>query len=386
MTTLFKNGNVLSPDCQTFTKTDLLIEDEKIIAIGEAATADNIVDATGAFIMPGLIDIHNHGSIGVYYATCDQPMEPALLYAAGQGVTTLLPSIGTRSAEDVIKGIRLVVETKKRGVRGSNIGGIHLEGPFISEEKKGAMMRKSPACNVETFLSFLEAGEGEIKLMAIAPERENALDVIREGVKRGVRMSLGHTNATYDQAMAAIDAGASHATHTFNAMRSYNHREPGVLGAVLTSPSVMCEAICDMVHLAPATVKLIRGMKGIEGMILISDSVAVTGMPDGEYGVDNNTRFVKDGVCRLQNGTIAGSCFSMADGARKLVNMLGFTLPEIAQIGSLNPARAIGLDSITGTLEVGKRADIILCDERMNVSRVFVSGRETELSRPGVRF
>lgn len=194
-------------------------------------------------------------------------------------------------------------------------------------------------------------------------------------IRRGVRMSLGHTMATYDEAMAEIRAGANHATHVFNAMRSYNHREPGVLGAVLTEPSVMCETICDMIHLAPATVKLVYSAKGLDGMILISDSVRITGLPNGEYEVNGSIRIVKDGVSRTRTGTIAGSCFTMDDGARRLIE-LGFSLENIARIGALNPARAVGLDNEIGTIEVGKRADIIICDDKMNVERVILRGKE----------
>ena len=210
--------------------------------------------------------------------------------------------------------------------------------------------------------------------MTIAPERENALDVIREGVRKGVKMSLGHTMATYEQSMMAIQAGARHATHTFNAMRSYNHREPGVLGAVLTAPSVDCEVICDFVHLAPATIKLISLAKGVEKMILISDAVGITGMPNGEYVFDGQTRVVKDGVSRTLDGTIAGSCFTMADGAKNLIK-LGFTLCDVARVGALNPAKAAGIDNEVGTLEVGKRADIILCDKDANIECVMLKGR-----------
>ena len=210
--------------------------------------------------------------------------------------------------------------------------------------------------------------------MTIAPELEGALDIIREGAKRGVRMSLGHTMATYDEAMAGIEAGATHATHTFNAMRAYNHREPGVLGAVLTDERVSCETICDMVHLSPVTVKLIRLAKGLDKMILVSDSGLITGVPNGEYVIDGQTRYVKDGVSRTANGTIAGSCFTMADDARNLVK-IGFTLPEIARIGALNPARAAKIDDYLGTLEVGKCADVLVCDEEMNIDRVMIRGK-----------
>ncbi len=375
MTMLLTNGKIVTPDCSGFICGNILIKDDTISEIGNIETADKIIDANGSYILPGLVDIHNHGSIGVHYAELDS-FGPALDFIASKGVTSILPTLGTNSIEALVPAIQNILEEKKRMTKtGASIEGIHLEGPFISSEKRGAMESPSPDCTFENFKRLIEAGEGEIKLMAIAPERENALDVIKEGVRLGVRMSLGHTNATYAEAMAGIEAGATHVTHVFNAMRSYNHREPGVLGAVLTEPSVMCETICDMVHLAPATVKLVHKTKGLDGMILISDSVRITGMPDGEYVVNGSKRIVKDGVSKTPTGTIAGSCFTMADGARRLVE-LGFSLADIARVGALNPARALGLDKKIGTLEKGKRADMIICDDRMNVERVILRGGE----------
>ena len=373
MKTLIKNGKVVLPDCSGFTDTDVLVEDGRILALGKNLVSDEVFDVNGKYILPGLIDIHNHGSVGIYFGS-DEDNGKILAFLASRGITTVLPTIGTNAIDVLVKRINRVLALKESNTAHARVGGIHLEGPFISTEKKGAMPVESPPCNVESFNILMEAGKGKIKIMTIAPERENALDVIREGVKNGVRMSLGHTMATYAEAMAAIDAGANHATHTFNAMRSYNHRESGVLGAVLTTESVTCEAICDMVHLAPATVKLISRAKGLDKMILISDSVLITGMPDGEYIYDGQTRIVKDGVSRTLNGTIAGSCFTMADGAKNLVK-LGFSLADVARVGSLNPAKAAGLDGQLGTLEKGKLADILVCDKDMNIERVMLRGR-----------
>ena len=164
-------------------------------------------------------------------------------------------------------------------------------------------------------------------------------------------------------------------------MRAYNHREVGVLGAVLTEPSVMCEVICDMVHLAPATVKLILRAKGLENMILISDSSMVTGLPDGEYTFNSCVRIIKDGVSRTTTGTIAASCFTMADGARNLIKE-GLSLADIARVGALNPARAVGLDQTLGTVECGKYADLLICDNALNIDRIFLRGLPVEPSRP----
>ena len=371
-TVIIKNGRVLDPSCRAFVSADLLIKDGKVAAIGEYFEADGIVDAGGEYVLPGLVDIHTHGSNGGNYSV-PADFRPALRWVAGQGVTTVLPTIGVRPLPELLAVIENVVSESKRSDVMASVGGIHLEGPFISEKKKGAMAHPALECSTDSFKKMLEVGDGLVKIMTIAPELEGALNIIAEGTRRGVRMSLGHTMATYAEAIDGIGAGASGATHVFNAMRAYDHRETGVLGAVLTDSRVTCETICDLVHLAPETVKLVRAAKGLDGMILISDSGMITGMGNGEFMVDGKIRYVVNGVSRNAQGTIAGSCYSMADGARKLTT-LGFTLPEIALIGALNPARAVGLDSDSGSIDIGKRADIIICDSSFNVSRVFVGG------------
>ena len=212
-----------------------------------------------------------------------------------------------------------------------------------------------------------------VKIVTIAPERENAQEVISYATKKGVRISLGHTLATYDESIAAIDSGASGATHTFTAMRSYDHREPGILGAVLTDGRVSCEVICDFVHLAPATVKLIYKQKGSEKMIMISDSGAMSGLGDGVYNYDGAVRIVEGNVCRNEEGRLAGSTASMLEGAKNLLS-IGVSLAEVSRIASENPAAAIGLGDEIGTISEGKRADLILCDDKLNIKAVVIRG------------
>ena len=232
---------------------------------------------------------------------------------------------------------------------------------------------------LENFEKLIEAGEDCVRLMTIAPERENALEIIKEGNKRGIRMSIGHTMATYEQTMAAVEAGATGATHTFNAMRSLLHRDPGVLGAVLTEPSVTCEVICDFVHLAPSVVKLIYASKGEDGMIIISDSGPQTGMPDGQYVFSGKLKTNKNGVCTIDDGkTISGSLMTMGDSAKNLIS-IGIPLNVISKMGSRNPAKAIGVYDEVGSIESGKRADLIIVDENFNLDKVLVRGEEVEM-------
>ena len=376
MKTLIKGGFVVRADCSGFDVRDLFIEDG-IIVEALSGEPDKVISAEGKYLLPGLIDIHTHGSFGVSYYGKDDDFEDAMIKNAEAGITTILATVGTRTEEVTFAAIENIKKQVKRGLRGSRIGGIHLEGPFVSMGKLGAMREVLVPCSVEQFNKLYDATEGLLRVMTIAPERENSLEVIAEGVRRGVRMSLGHTLATYEEAMAGIEAGATGATHTFNAMVGLTHRELGVLGAVLTDPRVSCEAICDMVHLAPATVRLIAAAKGKERMILVSDTGLISGLGDGDYLLaDGAWRYVRDGVCRTESGSIAGSTYTMAQCARKLIE-LGFSLSDIALVGAKNPAEAIGIADEVGTLEAGKRADVIISDASFNVERVLVGEYDT---------
>ena len=381
MKMLLQNGLVADGECKAFHPWDILICDgviEKIIPRGAVVAGDAVViDATGKYILPGMIDIHNHGGFGVDFGVGDGVdnngnFDYALDQFAKRGVTTVLTTLCGGSTEYFLEKIKNILAQQKKGC-GARIGGIHLEGPFISDKKKGAIRLANIPCSVETFDTYWKAAEGQLRVMTIAPERENALDVIRRGAACGVRMSIGHTNATYEEACAGIAAGATGSTHTFNGMRSLMHRDPGVLGAVLTDPNVICEAICDMVHLSPATVKLILAAKGMDKVILISDAGYITGLEDGVYDLpDGRRKFVKEGKVCLEDGTIAGSCFTMADGARNLIK-LGCSLLDIAKIGAYNPAKATGLTD-RGNIKEGLLADLIITNEDMTDISVILRG------------
>ena len=382
MKTLIRNGLVAGCQCEAFYPVDVLICDgvvEKLMPRGASEAEDAvIIDATGKYVIPGLIDIHNHGGLGVDFAAWETPLDsekgfdPALDYFAKQGVTTVLATLCGLVQERIFASVKNIFAEQKKE-HGARIGGIHFEGPFISEKRRGAITYREVPCSVETWEEYWKAAEGQLRVMTIAPERENALEVIQKGASYGVRMSIGHTDATYEQTCAAIAAGATGSTHTFNGMRSLMHRDPGVLGAVLTEPDVICEAICDMVHLSPATVKLILATKGVDKVILISDAGYMTGLEDGVYDLpDGRRKIVQGGVAKLENGTIAGSCFTMADGARNLIK-LGCSLLDIAKVGSYNPAKATGLTD-RGAICEGKLADMIITNEDMTDISVILRG------------
>ena len=207
----------------------------------------------------------------------------------------------------------------------------------------------------------------------VAPDVENAYGAIKEGERRGIRMSLGHTKATLEQAKKAVECGASGITHVFNVMPQYHHRKPGLLGVALTDERVTCEAICDFIHLAPETVKLVYKLKGRDGMIMISDSV-FSGIADGEYIEDGCLITVKNGLCTMPDGTITGSSFTLADGARNLVS-IGMPLCDVVKMASYNGALAMGCEDKYGSIEVGKVADILVVNEALDVKKVVKSGK-----------
>jgi len=372
MLTVIRNCFVIKPDFSGFEENDILIQDDTILEIGKIdCKVDAEMDGTGDYAIPGMIDIHTHGSMGVHYQNvCD--FHKALEWSCRNGITTVLPTLATRPLDDFLPLIENI-RSQPQEPGCATIGGIHFEGPFVSMAKKGAMVDPGSECSLENGKRILEAAGDLAKIMTIAPERENAAELITWGSSHGIRMSVGHTMATFDQTKEAIAAGATGATHCFNAMRPYEHREPGVLGAVLTDPAVTCEAICDFVHLAPATVQLIYACKGSDGMVLISDSGMMTGLGDGTYYIDGLARYVTNGVSRNAKGNIAGSCFCMLDGARNLLK-LGLSLAEIAKVSACNPAKAAGLFDTVGSLEPGKKADILLTTPDLQLKQVIKNG------------
>ena len=372
MTTVIKNGFVISSDFKEFSKRDLILENGYIVEKASDLSEVKEIDAEGKYVLPGLIDIHNHGACGSNYSS-DSDFRPARLYAAKEGVTSVVVSPGGRPLDELIEQTKTILSKKDESC-GAKFIGIHYEGPFISESKKGAMKTPDDVPTVESFIKLVEVAGDFVKIMTIAAEVPNAIEIIKEGKKRGIRMSLGHTDATYEEAMSAIDAGAVGATHTFNAMRSLLHRDPGVLGAVLTDDRVSCEVICDMVHLAPATVKLIYAAKGSDNFIIVSDNGAQTGLPDGEYKIGEFIKTIKNGVCTVNGGkTIAGSMQSMSSGARNLLK-LGIPMNEVSKMASYNPALAVSVEKEIGSIDVGKRADVIIVDADFNVEYTFIDG------------
>lgn len=365
------NARILRGDTNSFAYGSMTVQDGKIAAF-DRDDRDGF-DAEGLYVLPGMIDTHIHGYVGEEFAKESGDYGEAPLALAREGTTGFAATVRCMPLDEMLAADRNIAKLTHTPSGGAKVYGIHNEGPFVSYKRTGAMHPPVIDCTIEAADAMLEAGDGCLRLVTIAPERENALDVIAHLAANGVRASLGHTDATYAEAMAGIEAGAHRATHVFNAMRPFSHRETGILGATLTDDRVSCELIADFVHLDPAAVKLVYRMKGADNILLISDAGAQSGLPDGDYMVGGHMRHMRGGLCLTDDGVICGSCFSMLKGAQNL-RSIGVPLEEIAAMASANPAKALGIIDRVGTLEIGKQADFIVIDDRFHIRAVFVDG------------
>lgn len=342
-------------------------------------TEDEVLDGKGMYAIPGLIDLHFHGCKGDDF--CDGSRDAIARiaeYEASVGVTAIAPATMTLPVEELEQILRVAAEYKKgpHSKKEADFVGINMEGPFISPAKKGAQdERNIIPCDVKGCERFLEVSEGLVKFMGIAPEEsENAVSFI-EAVKDKVNVSLAHTNADYDTAMAAFNAGADHAVHLYNAMPAFTHRAPGVIGAVYDSKHVMAEIICDGVHIHPAAVRATFEMMGEDRMILISDSMRAAGMPDGSYtlgGLDVNV--VGNRATLASDGAIAGSVTNLMDCMKTAVKTMNIPLETAVACATINPAKSLGIDAEYGSIRAGKKAHIVLMDQELNVQQVIKDG------------
>ena len=366
-----------------FTDGGIVIKDgtiEQVYTEGNRPqTEDEVLDGKGMYAIPGLIDLHFHGCKGDDF--CDGSRDAIARiaeYEASVGVTAITPATMTLPVEELEQILRVAAEYKKgpHSKKEADFVGINMEGPFISPAKKGAQdERNIIPCDVKVCERFLEASEGLVKFMGIAPEEsENAVSFI-EAVKDKVNVSLAHTNADYDTAMAAFNAGADHAVHLYNAMPAFTHRAPGVIGAVYDSKHVMAEIICDGVHIHPAAVRATFEMMGEDRMILISDSMRAAGMPDGSYtlgGLDVNV--VGNRATLVSDGAIAGSVTNLMDCMKTAVKTMNIPLETAVACVTINPAKSLGIDAEYGSIRAGKKAHIVLMDQELNVQQVIKDG------------
>ena len=374
---LIKNANTVMSNCVV--KRDLLIKDGKITDIAPVldVQGEEIYDAAGLTLLPGFVETHSHGAVGYLCSNEGIDLQAILDFEASEGITTWGVTHHTMAIDEFVNKLPEALNLIGKST-GAKVGGIHAEGPFINVAKKGAMNEKRIiAPSIEVFDRMYDACQGQMKIITIAPEMEGAIEVIKHAVKKGVKVSAGHTDATYDEMMRAIDAGVTRMTHTFNACRALSHREPGVLGAALTDKRVTCEVICDFGHLHPAAVKLLYQIKGSSNFCAISDSEFAAGLKaEGKVLLDGEPRYIdhEAGVCRLENGTICGSASSLYRGFKNLVS-LGIPMWEVSEMCSANGAKALGVFDKTGSITIGKAADIVIVDDKLEIKKVLVDGK-----------
>lgn len=377
---VIKNVKVYTEN-QEFVSGEVVIRDGRF-AEGEAPDdPEEVLDGEGCYAIPGLIDLHFHGCKG--YDFCDGTRESIAgiaEYEASVGVTAIAPATMTLPVNELEEILAVAAKYKKENASGgqgaADLVGVNMEGPFISEAKKGAQdERNIISCDAGICRRFLNASEGLVKFVGIAPERnEKAQEFIRQ-MKDEVHISLAHTNADYDTAMAAFEAGADHAVHLYNAMPAFTHRKPGVVGAVSDSAHVNAEMICDGVHIHPSVVRATFKMLGADRIVLISDSMRATGMPDGQYtlgGLDVNVAGGK--ATLVSNGALAGSATNLMECMKTVVKVMGIPLKTAVACASMNPAKCLGIYDEYGSIAPGKKGNVVLLDQDLELKAVVKDG------------
>ena len=375
--TYIVNGKIVLPDAVVLGKALAFdAETGKIVGVVDAAPAGaDVIDAEGGLVAPGLVDIHIHGYLGE--DTCDAKPEGIKKMAYGvaeNGVTAFLPTTMTVAKAEIEAALNAVRSLKEESKSwdGAEIIGVHAEGPFINPSKKGAQAEENI---LVPDADFILQNADIITSVTMAPEMDKGHECIKKLAADGrVLVSMGHTDATFDEAMQAAKDGVNHATHLFNAMSALAHRNPGVVGAALASDHVSVEVIADTFHINPGLYSIVAKVKG-DKMVLITDCTRAGGMPDGEYDLGGQPIFLKGIECRLADGTIAGSVLKLNHAVRNVLAHTDLPVNVVFKMASLNPAAAIGVSDRIGSLDEGKDADIIIVDDDINVKRTIKKGR-----------
>ena len=368
----------------------LLVEDHVIADVTSRASREipaglPVVDFGDAVLAPGFLDIHIHGGAGHDVMSADASGLSAFeRLLSHHGVTSYFPTTVTVPLDQICVTLEHLADAIERASVQSRSGrrraqplGIHLEGPFLSHVRRGAHpLENLLPPTLETFNRLWQAARGHIRILTIAPELDGALEVIAEAARRGVCVSIGHSNADLKSATAGLAAGARHATHTFNAMRPLDHREPGIVGEVLTDPQFSADIIVDGIHLDPTIVRLFLQSKGPDQSVLITDAISATGMPDGHYRLGTFEVEVKNGRC-LVDGKLAGSVLTMDRAVRNVMQFAHWDLQQTLRLATLNPARVAGLTN-RGKLAVGAEADFVVLSPSGEVRKTIIHGEICE--------
>ena len=369
---LLKNANLVLPDREV--RDSVLIADGKIAAIGNDAQADEEIDLSDCTLLPGFIDVHIHGAVGVDVMDATPAgLQSMSDYLASQGVTSWLPTFVPASDENYVSAVAVISEALAS--TGARIAGVHYEGPFVNSKQCGALHTEYfKSYSRPEDLEFLVVPANGARMITLAPEVDGGVELVRELKARGWVISIGHTRADLRVLDDACAAGARHMTHFMNAMSPLHHRNPGPIAWGLSRDDVTVDMIADGIHLDPFMLRLLLKLKGARGISLISDAIAAAGKGDGDYDIWGETISVKDGRTANASGSIAGSVISMLDAVR-LLHSLNVSYLDLARMASSNPARLLGLDHECGSIEIGKRADLVALDKNTNVKLTLIGGR-----------
>jgi N-acetylglucosamine-6-phosphate deacetylase len=359
----------------------IVIEDGHVQSVGSQRETEipkgKTLDFKDKVLAPAYLDIHLHGSAGHDVMEADDTALMAIEgMLASRGVAAYLPTTVTAAEDRTLRALEHLGKAIRKGVQPGRTTpiGIHLEGPFISCAKRGVhppehLVAPSP----EKLERYWEASGGTLRMLTIAPEIPGAIETIRHARQLGIRCSIGHSNATYEEATAGIAAGATHATHTFNAMRALDHRDPGILGAVLQHRELTADIIADGIHVHPSVVDLFIRAKGLDRAILITDAISATGMPEGRYDLGGLEVEVKDERCQY-NGKLAGSVLTLERAIRNVMSFSKLNLQDALRLVTLNPALLIGMSEERGSLKPGSRADIVVLTPEGQLVQTLLGG------------
>ncbi|MFG1734900.1 N-acetylglucosamine-6-phosphate deacetylase [Paenibacillus sp. 843] len=379
-------GQVLTPNgiCEDGV---LAIQGEGISYAGDASglpadlkqAATEVIHQPDGYIIPGFVDIHVHGGNGEDFmdATKDV-LDKITSFHSSQGTTAMLATTMTAPKAAIDHVLQEVNDYRKQDMPYTRLVGVHLEGPFISPKWPGAQNPEHIVhANIDWLEEWVSTYPDLVRQVTLAPEREGALEAIAWLNNHGIVAALGHTDATYEEVEAAVEAGLSHGVHTFNAMTGLHHRKPGVVGAMLSDDRLSCEIIADGIHVHPAAIRILARMKQDGNLILITDAMSATGMADGEYTIGDLPVVVENGIATLKSNrdSLAGSTLTMIKGFQLLVREVGLSIEQASRVGSINPATKIGIADLTGSLEAGKLADVLLLSSDLELQGVWIQGQ-----------